>query len=134
LFDCPSNLNQEYPMSRYVDGFVIPMKKSKLAAYRKMAAQAGKIWKDHGALEYLECIGDDLRIAGITMTFPKLTKLKPGETVAFSFIVYKSRKHRDVVNKKVMADPRTQAMCDPENPTFDMKRMAFGGFAAIVDL
>lgn len=121
-------------MSRYIDGYVIPIKKSKLAAYRKMAAKAGRIWKEYGALAYVECIGDDLKIPGLTMTFPKLTKLKAGEVVAFSFIVYKSRKHRDAVNKKVMADPRLQAMCDPENPPFDMKRMACGGFAAIVDL
>lgn len=121
-------------MPRYTDGFVIPIKKTKLAAYRAMAAKAGKIWKEHGALAYLEGVGDDLKIAGLATTFPKLVKAKPGETVLFSFIVYRSRKHRDAVNRKVMADPRIQAMCDPESPPFDMKRMAYGGFQALVDL
>lgn len=121
-------------MPRYVDGFVIPIKKTKIAAYRKIAIQAGKVWKEHGALAYVECIGNDLKIAGMTTTFPKLATTKSGETVIFSYILYKSRKHRDAVNKKVMADPRLQAMCDPKKSPFDFKRMAYGGFEAIVDL
>ncbi len=121
-------------MPRYVDGFVIPLKKKNLAAYRRMAAKAGKLWKEHGALEYMECAGDDLKIKGMVASFPKLARLKAGETVLFSFIIYKSRKHRDAVNRKVMADPRIQAMCDPKNSPFDFRRMIYGGFKAIVDL
>ncbi|HEY5552550.1 MAG TPA: DUF1428 domain-containing protein [Opitutaceae bacterium] len=121
-------------MPRYVDGFVIPIRTSKLASYRTMAAKAGRIWKEHGALEYLEAVGDDLKIKGMVMTFPKMAATKAGETVLFSFIVYKSRKHRDSVNKKVMADPRLRAMMDPKDAPFDFKRMAYGGFKAIVDL
>ncbi len=121
-------------MPRYVDGFLIPLKKSKLAAYRRIAAAAGKIWKEHGALQYIEAAGDDLKIKGMVSSFPKVTRLKSGETVFFSFIVYKSRKHRDAVNKKVMADPRVSALCKPEENPFDFKRMNYGGFSALVDL
>ncbi len=121
-------------MPRYVDGFLIPLKKSKLAAYRRIAAAAGKIWKEHGALQYVEAAGDDLKIKGMVSSFPKVTRLKSGETIFFSFIVYKSRKHRDAVNKKVMADPRVHALCKPENSPFDFKRMNYGGFSALVDL
>lgn len=123
---------------RYVDGFVLVVPKKNMAAYRKMAALGGKMWKKHGALEYMECIGDDLTPNGMgpspLLTFPKMTKLKKGETVLFSFIVFKSRKHRDQVNAKVMKDPAMQpdSMKDMPMP-FDMKRMAYGGFAAIVD-
>lgn len=120
-------------MPRYIDGFVFPIKKTNLAAYRKIAAKAGKIWKEHGAVEYIECAGDDLNIAEMATTFPKLAKTKAGETVMFSYIVYKSRRHRDSVNKKVMADPRLHAMCNPENSPFDFRRMAYGGFKAIVE-
>lgn len=121
-------------MPRYVDGFVIPVPKRKIAAYRKMAAQAGKVWKEHGAFAYLEAAGDDLKVSGIVMQFPRLARAKSTETVFFSFIVYKSRAHRDAVNKKVMADPRIAKLCDPKNPPFDFKRMAYGGFKALVDL
>lgn len=121
-------------MPRYVDGFVIPIKKSKLPAYRRMATLAGKIWKEYGAVDYIEAVGDDLKIKGMVSSFPKMAKTKSGETVLFSFIVYKSRSHRDAVNKKVMADPRLKAMCDPKNSPFDFRRMAYGGFEALVDL
>jgi uncharacterized protein YbaA (DUF1428 family) len=119
-------------MPRYVDGFLIPIPKGKIAAYRRMAAKAGKVWKEHGALEYLESVGDDLKIKGMA-AFPRAAKAKTGETVLFSYIVYKSRKHRDQVNAKVMKDPRLQKMMKEPSP-FDMKRMAYGGFKAIVDL
>lgn len=121
-------------MPRYVDGFVIPVPKRNIPAYRKMAALAGKVWKEHGALAYLECVGDDLKHAGIVMSFPRLTRAKPAETVFFSYIVYKSRAHRDAVNKKVMADPRIARMMQQKKPPFDFKRMAYGGFKALVDL
>ena len=121
-------------MPRYIDGFVLPVKKTKLAAYRKIAAKAGRIWREHGALEYIECVGDDLNIAEMSTTFPMLAKAKPGETVIFSYIVYQSRKHRDRVNKKVMADERLHAMCNPKNAPFDFKRMAYGGFKTMIDL
>lgn len=120
-------------MPRYVDGFVIPVPKKKLAAYRRIAAKAGKIWKEHGALEYMECVGDDLKPTWSKTSFPKLAKTKAAETVLFSFIVYQSRAHRDRVNAKVMKDPRMAAMCDPKNTPFDVNRMAYGGFKAIVD-
>lgn len=121
-------------MPRYIDGFVIPLKKKNLAAYRRMAAKAGKIWQKYGALAYMECVGDDLKIKGMVQSFPKMAKLKAGETVVFSFITYKSRKHRDAVNKKVMQDPILLAMCDPQDSPFDFRRMAYGGFQALVDL
>ena len=119
-------------MGKYVDGFVIPISKKKLPAYRKMAHVGAKVWKKHGALEYFECIGDDLNpvIAGVK--FPKMARIKKGETVIFSFIVYKSRKHRDSVNAKVMSDPIMNQPMNMPMP-FDMKRMAFGGFKTIVE-
>jgi uncharacterized protein YbaA (DUF1428 family) len=121
-------------MARYVDGFVIPVKKSKVKEYMKIAKKAGKIWMDHGALEYVEAVGQDLNIK-MCLPFTKMAKAKPGETVMFSFIVYKSRAHRDAVNKKVMADKRMAAFMtgDFEMP-FDMKKMAYGGFQSKVDL
>lgn len=121
-------------MPRYVDGFLIPVKRKNLAAYRRMAAKAGKIWKEYGALDYVEAVGDDLKIKGMVSSFPKVMRLKPGETVFFSFITYKSRKHRDAVNKKVMADPRIQTMCNPQDTPFDFRRMNYGGFKALVSL
>ena len=117
---------------RYVDGFVVPVPEKNLKAYRTMAQKAGKIWKEHGALEYVEAIGEDLDVK-FGLPFGKLAKLKPGETVLFSFIVYKSRAHRDKVNKKVMADPRLNQMMTGPMP-FDVKRMAYGGFKGLVDL
>ena len=116
---------------KYVDGFVMPVPKKKLAAYLKIARKAGKVWMDHGALEYRECIGDDLKVKGLVQ-FPMLTKAKPNETVVFSWIVFKSRKHRDSVNKKVMADPRLKM--DPNSMPFDCKKIAYGGFEVGVDL
>ena len=123
---------------KYVDGFVLVVPKKKLAAYRKMAQFGKKIWMKYGALDYKECVGDDLRPKGMGgmkhRLFSEMAKAKSGETVWFSFIVYKSKKHRDQVNKKVMKDP---AMNDPKNMTmpmpFDMKRFAYGGFKVIVD-
>lgn len=117
---------------RYVDGFVIPIPKKNMAAYRRMARLAGKIWKQYGALEYRECVGDDLA-SQFGLPFPKLTKLKTGEIVLFSWIVYKSKAHRNQVNKKVMSDPRIKKMMTVKQP-FDDKRMTYGGFKVMVDL
>lgn len=117
----------------YIDGFVLAVPKKNLAAYKRMAAKAGKIWREYGALEFRECQGDDLRVK-MGVPFPRLTKAKKGETVFFSFIVYKSRKHRDEVNKKVMKDKRLRGLCDPNNIPFDCKRMAYGGFKVAVDV
>ena len=118
-------------MARYVDGFVLPIPKKNAGAYRRMAQKAGKIWREHGALEYVECIGDDVK-PGKHTSFPQSVKLKPGEVAWFSFIVFKSRKHRDRVNAKVMADPRLKM--GPESMPFDGKRMIYGGFETRVDL
>jgi uncharacterized protein YbaA (DUF1428 family) len=115
----------------YVDGFVIPIPRRNIAAYRKMAREGARIWKRYGALEYRECIGDDLRTPFGGKSFIKQLKLKPGETVVFSWIVYRSRAHRDRVNAKVMKDPRMAKIPDPM--PFDMKRMCHGGFDVIVD-
>ena len=115
----------------YVDGFVLPVKD--VDAYRKMASKAGKIWMEHGALGYKECVGDDMNPA-FGVPFPKISKAKEGETVVFAFIIYKSRAHRDKVNAKVMKDPRMGEGCDPKNMPFDMKRMVYGGFKTLVDL
>ena len=117
-------------MARYVDGFVLPVPKKKLAAYRRIAQKAGKIWREHGALEYVETVGDDLKPK---WGFPKMAKLRRGETVVFSWIVYKSKADRDRVNAKVMKDPRMEPMMDPKAMPFDMKRMAMGGFEVIVE-
>ncbi|HEY5931843.1 MAG TPA: DUF1428 domain-containing protein [Nitrospira sp.] len=115
----------------YVDGFVLPVPKKNLKAYFQMAKKAGKIWREHGALEYRECVGDDLKVK-MGLPFPRLAKLKPGETVVFSWIVYKSRAHRDRVNAKVMKDPRMSGICDEKSMPFDVKRMAYGGFKVVV--
>ena len=118
---------------RYVDGFVIPIPKKGVPAYRKIAQKAAKFWREHGALEDVECIGDDLEITMGT-TFPRQQKLKRGETVVFSWIVYRSRAHRDRVNAKVMKDPRiAKIMSDAKAMPFDMERMNYGGFQVIVD-
>lgn len=118
----------------YVDGFVFTVPKRKLAEYRRLATLGAKVWKKHGALDYKECIADDVRPKGITFTFPKMVKAKANEVVFFSFIVFKSRAHRDQVNKKVMKDP---TMNDPKlaemGMPFDMKRFAYGGFKVFVD-
>jgi len=117
---------------RYVDGFVLAVPKKNLKAYVQMAQKAGKIWKEHGALEYRECVGDDLKVK-MGLPFPRLAKLKAGETVIFSWIVYKSRSHRDRVNAKVMKDSRITGMCDDKSMPFDVKRMAYGGFKVVVE-
>lgn len=118
---------------KYVDGFVLAVPEDRLEEYTRMAKQAGDVWREHGALEFRECAGDDLEVKDV-LPFPKLTNLKPGETVVFSWIVFKSRKHRDEVNKKVMEDPRIKEMCNPEDMPFDCSRMAYGGFNVIVDV
>ena len=117
----------------YVDGFVVPVPKKNLEAYRKLASRSAKVWRDHGALEYHECVADDVKKGKLT-SFPQSVKLKRGETVVFSWIVYKSRAHRDRVNKKVMKDPRLAKMMDPKNMPFDLKRMAYGGFEVFVSI
>ena len=118
-------------MPKYVDGFVVPVPRKKLQEYRRMAAKAGRVWLDHGALDFVECVADDVKPGKVT-SFPQGVKLKKGELVVFSWIVYKSRTHRDSVNKKVMADPRLKAMMDPKNLPFDGKRMIYGGFKVLV--
>jgi uncharacterized protein YbaA (DUF1428 family) len=119
-------------MSHYVDGFVLPVPKDNLEAYRKMAEQAGAVWREHGALEYVECIADDVQPGEVT-SFPQSVDLKPDETVVFSYIVYESRAHRDQVNDKVMKDPRIAGM-DPKTLPFDGKRMFWGGFKTLLEL
>jgi uncharacterized protein YbaA (DUF1428 family) len=118
-------------MAGYVDGFVIPVPKRKVAAYRRIARTAGKVWRDHGALDYVECIGDDVKPGKLT-SFPQAVKLKPGEVVWFSWILYRSRAHRDRVNARVMKDPRLAKMMDPKAMPFDGKRMFWGGFKVAV--
>ena len=118
-------------MARYIDGFVLPVQKKKLPAYRRMSKAAGKVWREYGALEFIECIADDMTDMGVP--FPTLAKAKAGETVVFSWIAYKSRSHRDQVNKKVMADPRIAKSMTGPMP-FDVKRMSMGGFRSIVDM
>jgi uncharacterized protein YbaA (DUF1428 family) len=120
-------------MPRYVEGFVVPVPKSNLDAYRRMARKAGKIWKEYGALEYVESVADDVKPGKVT-SFPQSVKLKPDETVVFSWIVYKSRAHRDSVNAKVMKDPRLAPMMDPKTLPFDGKRMFWGGFKTMLEL
>lgn len=116
---------------KYVDGFVLAVPKKKLPAYIRMARKAGKIWREHGALDYQECVGDDLQVK-MGVPFPRFIKLKAGETVVFSYIVYKTRKHRDAVNARVMKDPRMGTMGDVKDMPFDIKRMAYGGFKVVV--
>jgi uncharacterized protein YbaA (DUF1428 family) len=119
-------------MANYVDGFVLPVPEKKLAAYRRLARMAGKIWKEYGALEYVECVADDVKPGKLT-SFPQSVKLKPGETVVFAYIVYKSRQHRDRVNASVMKDPRIAKM-DPKTMPFDTRRMFWGGFAVMGEI
>lgn len=118
-------------MPEYIDGFVLVIPKKKVDAYKKIATKASKIWRKYGALDYRECVGEDLNIK-MGMPFGKLLKVKPTETVVFAWITYKSRKHRDTVNKKVISDPAMEKMCNPENAPFDIKRMSYGGFETIV--
>ncbi len=119
-------------MARYVDGFVLPIPKKNLNAYRSIARKAGKIWREHGALEYRECVGDDLKIKDM-VPFPRTVKCKPGETVVLAWIVYKSKGDRDRVNAKVMKDPRIAKMMEGKTAPFDYRRMAYGGFKTLVN-
>jgi len=119
-------------MPRYVDGFVLPVPKKNLRIYRHIAQKAGRIWREHGALEYRECVGDDLNVK-MVVPFPRRIKLKRGETVVLSWIAFKSRAHRDRVNAKVMKDPRLAKMMDLKSMPFDHKRMVYGGFKILVD-
>ena len=114
-----------------VDGFIVAVPKKNLAAYRRLAKKSGKIWREHGALDYREWVADDVKVGKLT-SFPRSVKLKPGETVVFSWITYKSRAQRDRVNAKVMADKRLADMMDPKSLPFDAKRMIFGGFESLV--
>jgi uncharacterized protein YbaA (DUF1428 family) len=117
----------------YVDGFVLPVPQDQLQTYRKLARKAGKVWREHGALQYIECVEDDVKPGKLT-SFPQAVKRKPGELVLFSWIVYKSRRHRDAVNAKVMKDPRLAPMMDPKAMPFDARRMFWGGFKPIVQI
>lgn len=117
----------------YVDGFVVPVPQQQLAAYRRLARKAGAIWREHGALHYVECVADDVTPGKVT-SFPQAVKLKADEVVVFSWIVYASRRDRDRINKKVMSDPRLADMMDPKKLPFDGKRMFWGGFKPMVEL
>ncbi len=116
---------------KYVDGFVIPIPKKNVQAYRQMARFGARLWMEHGALEYRECVGDDMK-PPMGMPFPRLARLNPGETVVFSWILFRSRAHRDRVNAKVLQDPRMAGMESKPMP-FDVKRMAYGGFVVLVE-
>jgi len=111
----------------YVDGFIVPVPKKNVAQYKRMSRKCGKVWREHGALEFRECIADDVTMGKVT-SFPRSVKIKRGETVFFSWIVYRSRAHRDRVNAKVMKDKRLAAMMDPKGLPFDARRMIYGGF------
>ncbi len=115
---------------RYVDGYVLPVPKKHLQAYLRMARMGARLWREHGALEYRECAGDDLHPKCGT-PFPRMLRLKPGETAVFAWVVFKSRAHRDRVNARVMSDPRLAKM--PKTMPFDIKRMAYGGFKVLVE-
>jgi uncharacterized protein YbaA (DUF1428 family) len=117
----------------YVDGFVLPVPKKNLAAYRRMARKAGEVWMEHGALEYVECVGEDLAVKGC-VRFTRLVRLARGETVVFTWIRYRSRAHRDRVNARAMKDPRLAKMMDPAALPFDPKRLVYGGFEVMVAL
>jgi len=119
----------------YVDGFVIPIPKRNVAAYRKMASEAAKLWKKYGVLEFRECVGDDLKVRkGMGLGFKKMARLKKGETVMFSWVTFKSKKHRNEFNRKIMNDPKMKEWMESDmKMPFDMKRMAYGGFRIIVD-
>ena len=119
-------------MAQYVDGFVLPIPKKNLDAYRRIARKCGKVWREHGALDYKECVAEDVKRGKVT-SFPQSVELKRGEVVVFSWITYKSRAQRDKVNKKVMSDPRLAKLMDPEESPFDSSRMVYGGFEVIVD-
>jgi len=118
---------------RYVDGFVVPVPKRKLAAYKRMSRKAGKVWREHGAIEYVECVADDVKPGKVT-SFPQAVNLKSNEVVVFSWVVYKNRAARDRVMQKVMTDPRLRDMINPKKQPFDGMRMFWGGFKTIVEL
>ena len=120
-------------MADYVDGYVVPVPRKNLAAYKSMARKAGKIWMEYGALMVRECVADDVKSGKLT-SFPQAVKLKDDEVAVFSFIVFKSRKARDTINAKIVADPRLAKMMNPKSPPFDGKRMFWGGFKGIVEL
>jgi uncharacterized protein YbaA (DUF1428 family) len=120
-------------MAQYVDGYVVPVPTGKLDEYRRLARKAGKVWIEHGALQVRECVADDVKPGKVT-SFPQSVKLKPGETVVFSWILFKSRRQRDSVNAKVMKDPRLADMMDPKKMPFDGMRMFWGGFKTLVEL
>lgn len=120
-------------MARYVDGFVIPVQKSRLDEYRRIARKAGKIWREYGALEVVECVADDVDPGKLT-SFPRSVKLKPDEVVVFSWIAYKTRAQRDRIMKQIMEDPRMAKMMEPKDMPFDAKRMFWGGFKTLVEL
>ena len=117
---------------KYVDGFVIPIPKKNIPAYRRLARLSGKIWHEYGALEYRECVGDDLNCKGV-LSFIRLARARRGETVLFSWIVYKSKAHRDRVNRKIMKDPRIIAMMNTRKMPFEGKKMAYGGFRVLIE-
>lgn len=119
-------------MPNYVDGFVLSVPKDNIETYKRVAKKASKIWKEHGALAYIECMGDDMEVKDM-LAFPKLAKTKEGEVVVFSWAMFKSRKDRDKANKAIMADPRMAGMCEETKGLFDCKRMAYGGFKVIVE-
>ena len=123
----------ENAVARYVDGFVVPVQQSRLDEYRRLARKAGKIWREYGALEYVECVADDVDPGKVT-SFPRSVKLKPDEVVVFAWITYKTRAQRDRILKKVMEDKRFADMVDPKNMPFDAKRMFWGGFKSLVEL
>ncbi|MFO1488487.1 MAG: DUF1428 domain-containing protein [Verrucomicrobiota bacterium] len=118
-------------MAKYIDGFVLPVPRKKIAAYRRLARHASQIWFEHGALDYHECVGDDLDVQ-TGLPFPKGIQAKAGDTVVFAYIVFRSRAHRDQVNARVMKDPRLAALCEPGNLPFDPARMLYGGFKIMV--
>ena len=120
-------------MPRYVDGFVMPLPKANVDRYREVATKAGELWKEHGALDYVECIAEDVKVGEVT-SFPQSVNLEDDETVVFAWISFESREHRDEVNKKVMDDARMKAMMDPADDIADYKRMVYGGFEVMVDL
>ena len=120
-------------MAQYVDGFVLPIPKKNLDAYRRIARKCGKVWREHGALDYKECVAEDVKRGKVT-SFPQSVELKRGEVVVFAWITYKSRAQRDKVNKKVMSDPRLAKLMDPKESPFDSSRMIYGGFEVIVDV
>lgn len=120
-------------MGKYVDGYVVPVPKRNVDAYRRLAETAGRVWREHGALAYVECIGDDVKPGEVT-SFPQAVKLEPDESVVFSWIVFESREHRDRVNALVMKDPRLAEMMDPKAMPFDGKRMFWGGFDLLVEV